>query len=815
MSKDIILVIVESPGKINKIESILNELYPKKRFIVMASVGHIIDLCKKNLSVDVDDKFKPEYEPIDSKKKEVIKKLKLGAKNASEVLLATDEDREGEMIAWSLKETLKLDNVKRIVFNSITKEEIKKAVENPTIIDENMVNAQKTRRILDRLLGYKISPILWKSANQPLSAGRVQSVVVELIIDKENEINDFIKNSKGSYYKFIGELLHKSEMLKCNLINKSKKNKIEIENSDENEESNNNNKKVKIENKEKALELMNILKESEYKVIEILEKERIQRPSPPFTTSTLQQEAARKLGFSVKQTMSSAQRLYEAGLITYMRTDSVNLSDDAIKQISKFVKEQYGKEYLNIIKYKSKSGNTQEAHEAVRPSNISKKGIDMNAKITGSEVSLYNLIWKRTVSSQMSAAKFSVTNIIIDITKSKKYNFLSAVEKLKFKGYLSVYNYNDEKDKDILNKIPKKNDKLQIKCVKGLEEFDKPPTRYNEASLVNKLDPKNLNIGRPATYSSIIDKIQDKRYVTKQDINGIEKQIINLILESNKISEEKTKILLGKESNKLVPTDIGKLVTSFLISNFPEFMDYKFTAKMEDELDEISEGKKIWHKILDKFYKKLIPLIEKASLENKKILDSTSKILGKYTNTNNEIIARVGKYGPMLEMTIEGTKKPMYAPIKLPLTLENITLKDAIKVFEYPKEICKYKRNKVLLYNGKYGPYLKIGKDSHSIKLEENEKFDESKITEEFVINLMESIEKKDLWKESDNNYAYTILNGPYGKYVNIKNLTKKSAKPYNVSLNDKIDLENLTLEKLKLLIEKKKNTKFKKFKKN
>ena len=792
-----ILVIVESPGKIQKIQKLLKKIFPENDYIVSASVGHIIDLDKKTLSVDIENNFTPSYCPMDNKKKIIIKNLKSQYKSCDDILLATDEDREGEMIAWSIAESLKIKKPKRIIFNSITENELKKAVNNPTIINDNMVNAQKTRRILDRIVGYKISPILWKTANQSLSAGRVQSVVVKLIIDKENEINDFLENKLYCYYKIISNFNYKFEELQCNLVT-----------------STTNLTKVQILELNEAKKIMKLLVKSKYTVIDIKKKIKTQNPSPPFTTSTLQQEAARKLGYPVKKTMMSAQKLYEYGYITYMRTDSMNLSQEAISKISKFVIKEYGKEYLKIRNFKTKSKNTQEAHEAIRPSNIDARGVKMEGKLGSSESKLYNLIWKRSVASQMEPAKFNNTTIIVEPSSLKKKNikyvFMTDMDELIYDGFLAVYNYKDinkdeqdiEKEK-LLNKIPKINEKLELNNLSAINDYNKPPLRYNEASLINKLDPKNLNIGRPSTYATIIDKIQFKKYVVKENKDGIEKDIYNIYWDekSSKLEYKEDKIIIGKENNKLIPTDMGTLITSFLVKNFPDIMEYKFTANLESKLDDIAEGNKIWYTVLDDFYKKFHPLVVNAQNTDINILDTNSRELGVHPDSNNKIIATINKYGGVVKMKDSSSAKIIYAPIKKPLTLKSITLADAVKLFEYPKNIGKLGKKHVHLYKGKFGLYLKIGSDNYSLAKEE---IDEDNINIDYVKKIVDKHNEKYLWTNKDDKYTYKILNGPYGMYVSVKNNSTKT-KPYNVSLSNDIDLKKLTLDNLKEIINKKK----------
>jgi DNA topoisomerase-1 len=825
------LVIVESPGKITKIETILSKIFPQYNFIVKASYGHIIDLDNKKMSVDLDNNFKPSYKAIDKKKADIIKILIAASAKADKVLIATDEDREGEMIGWSIAKELNLENPERILFNSITETDLKKAIENPTKINIDMVNAQKARRVLDRIVGFEISPILWKTARGALSAGRVQSVVVKLIIDKEAMIENFMKNELSSFYKFTGNLEYKDDILKCNLM----KNKAYIDDNEKYEDNENTGSdsepddlsdhinqlditgykglKVKIKEKNEAEKIMINISKSSFKVANISKKEKLRYASPPFTTSTLQQEAARKLGYKIKQTMVSAQKLYEAGYITYMRTDSVNLSQEALDKISKFVKDQYGKEYLNITHFKSRGKNTQEAHEAIRPSDINKRGLEMKGKISTSEVSLYNLIWKRAVGSQMQPAKFNVTTIDVDITKLKEYYFATSMDELIFPGFLKVYNYKNfnNDDENFSLSIPKEGTKLNALSVIATEDYPKPPTRYNEASLVNKLDPKNLNIGRPSTYSPIIEKIQFKKYIVKENIEGIKLDTINFTWNgtSQTVKTSKNNIIIGKESDKFTPTDMGKLINTFLVDNFPDLMKYEFTSNMEEELDNIAEGNKTWTDVLGGFYNKFHPLVVDAMAKDTNLLDSQSREIGKDPKTGNTLVANVGPYGAYIKMINEDGKKVGMSPIRKPFTKETVTLEEACKLFEWPKELGNISRKKVKFYrDGKFGPYVKVGQDSFSIKFTEN--FGESNVDLDFVKGLVEDKKSNNMWEQKEGDQLYTILTGPYGMYVSIKN-TKIKKKPYNVSIPDETNLDELTIEKLQTIIENRKKNRFQK----
>ena len=834
------LVIVESPNKIKKIQSILGNDYT-----VLASVGHIIDLDAESMSIDIKNNFTPTY-AINKDKKDVVKKLKKAVEDADEVLLATDGDREGEMIAWSLAETLKLKNPKRIVFYSITKKELEEAVKNPRSLNYELINAQKSRRILDRIVGYEISPVLWKSIKASLSAGRVQSVVTRLIIDKENEINDFFKKDENTYFKFYGNFMDsKNNVFKTvlyNNIQESKKKKIitntsqnvseddtsqSVSENDNLEDDNledviNNdltNSIAKIVGKNNANKLMITLTKSLYTIGNIQNKVSIRNPSPPFTTSTLQQEAGRKLGFAIKRTDNAAQKLHHAGYITYIRTDSVSLSEESLQNIKKYVNETYGQKYFRRMQYKSKSNNTQEAHEAIRPTDVFRENIE---NMGNDEIRLYSLIWKRTVASQMSPAKFNQKFIQINIDKLKDYIFSTMAEKIDFNGFLAVYNINnidedtlsDEPNNTLYDTIQAIGTELKIDNLSGNQDFDRPTTRYTEATLVKVLDPSKLNIGRPATYSNIINKIQDRGYIEKKNIDGIKKEIIQWVFtpKKNKIEEKIGEITIGKENNKLVPTPTGKMVTDFLIKYFPEIMEYKFTADMEDKLDNIAEGKLNWITMLNDFYCKFHPCVEKIIDKPINIIDETTRIVGMHPQFGMEIYAMNGKYGAMLKMNDPNSKsKSIYAPIKKPLTLETITLNEALKILEYPKNLGKYKRSNIILNKGQYGYYLKVSDSNYQVKEEE---YKPEELTLEQAIEIIQKGEqlqenklKNNLWNGKDDLHIYAVKEGQYGKYIQIDSTTKTKSKtkkkPTFVKFPKNIEINDLSLEKIKEIISK------------
>jgi len=836
-----ILIIVESPGKITKLQEALGPNY-----IVMASVGHVIDLPEEKLAVDVENKFEPEYAPMKGKEK-VIMDLKKAEKISSEVILASDLDREGEMIAWSLAYILNLKNYKRIVFNNTTKETIKRAIENPIGINQNYVDSQKARRILDRLIGYEVSPILWKNIGKGAkSAGRVQSVVVRLIVDKENEITEFFKKNEGSYFKFFGKFFDKKKnQFSANLFNTNQKTledePEDLEKDDKNDDNEEDDKKDKKKKKEiekeeeigilkkgnvallkdanSAKNLMKLLNKETFIFSGSIDKESIRNPSAPFTTASMQQEAIRKLGFTTKRTMDSAQKLYEEGHITYMRTDSVELSAEALKDIEKYITYEYGKENHRKINYKSKSNNTQEAHEAIRPTHIEIKGLNMEGKIGNDEVRLYNLIWKRSVASQMVPAKFKVRSVQISPTKTKEiltYYFQTKTEELIFPGYLLVYNIggDDNTGSDIMLEMPKIGSTIECSCLEGNEDYKKPPLRYNEGTLNKKIDPDHLNIGRPSTTASIINKIQQREYVIKKDIEGVEKDSLRLCWNRGdvKIKEENKKIYLGKETNKFIPTSMGKVVTNFLVEYFKDIMDYKFTADMEKDLDKIAEGEKKWYKVLEGFYKDFHKIVEKLGETKIKYTDKDAKVLGKNPKTKNKIITTLKKHGDVVMEVedLEDNKEKIIniAPIKLPLTANSITLEEALELLSYPKLLGKYGRKEVWLKRGKYGLYASYGDETISFKDVDYKK--ESDLTIEKVIEIIEQKIKENnekfVWQGKNGKVSYVVLKSKFEtgtKYFiaetdEAKNPTKKR----NAPLPDDIDPKTLTVEKAKEIVD-------------
>lgn len=776
-----ILIVVESPGKIKKLESILGKDYK-----VISSVGHIIDLPPKKLGVDIEKNFEPEYRPLVGKT-QVIKELISKANKADEVILGADLDREGEMIAWSVKKVLKLSEPKRIVFDKITKASILHSIQNWKKINGNLVEAQKTRRILDRILGFYLSPLLWKHVQPGLSAGRVQSVVTKIIVEREKEIETFLNGNNESYFKFNcqfkkGENKYESILYENNNI-------------------------AKLETEKEARKILNEHKTSSFKVKDIVKKTSQKNPSEPFTTSTLQQEAGRKLGYNVKKTMMCAQNLYEAGYITYMRTDSINLSKEIMDSVEQFVKTNYGNNYHRRKEYKSKGKNTQEAHEAVRVSNVSVTKVPIKGKIKHEEQKLYSLIWKRTVASQMTPAIFDLTDMIIESDKIKKYHYKTTFSSVKFKGFLAVYNIQNQNEEDdteniVNSSLPKKNDKMNMLLTTCKKEYKSPPSRYTETMLVKKMDPKDLNIGRPATYSATISKIQERGYVEMRDNPG--KKVDGLILtldNKNIVKEEKIEILLGEDKNRLTPTYLGKTVTEFLEERFPKIMDYNYTSEMEDKLDDIAMGKEKRVPVLSRFYKEFYPIYQKIK-DQKSIKKSNERILGKYEG--EDVILAYGKYGAYVRLSETKFKK---SPVKAPLTYENITLKEAIELLKYPKLLGVKGGKQILLKKGQYGLYVSVGKNNIPVD-------DDNISLDEIEQKLKEQEErKKGLLQIKDETKVYTVKEGPYGKYIQLTDTKNKKIK-INAKLPEDVKIEQLDLDVLKGFVSEhfeKKRNRFKK----
>ena len=753
------LVIVESPAKAKTIQKFLG-----KEYKVMSSYGHIRDLEKKDFSIDVDNDFEPIYE-IPEDKLALVQELKKAAKGVKTVWLASDEDREGEAIAWHLNEVLELkkENTRRIVFHEITKPAILAAIENPRDIDTNLVDAQQARRVLDRIVGFELSPVLWKKIKPSLSAGRVQSVAVRLLAEREQEIRDF---KSEEYYRVSSEMEPSSKNLEetpslvpCEL-NK------------------------RFATREQALELLEHCKNATFTVADVQVKPIKKCPAPPFTTSTLQQEASRKLGFSVAQTMRVAQSLYESGHITYMRTDSVNLSSLAIGTISKEIKDSLGEQYLKVRKYHTSSKGAQEAHEAIRPTFIS------NHDITGSaqEKKLYNLIWKRTIASQMADAQVEKTQVEISISGRKEL-FEASGEVVKFDGFLKVYfeTSDDEIATPEFHTLPplKVGDVLTEKEVVATQRFTQQPNRYSEAMLVKRLE--ELGIGRPSTYAPTISTIQARDYVVKGESKGVKRSFEQITLKGNKITTKVKSEIVGNEKGKLIPTDVGMVVNDFLTKFFPQILDYNFTAKVETEFDEIAEGKKKWNDEIKEFYKGFHPEIEKVSslrLEHK----VGERILGNDPETGKPVSVKIGRYGPLVQLgSTDDKEKPRFASLQKEQSVATITLEEALKLFEMPRTLGTFEGKEVVVAIGKYGPYLKHDGKFVSVPKE----MSPYSITLDDAAELIKEkrvTEAKKVLMTFDEEPELQVMNGRFGAYIVYKKVNYKIPKKYDTS---KLTLED------------------------
>ena len=737
------LVIVESPAKAKTIEKFLGNGYTVK-----SSFGHIRDLEKKDLGGDIEHNFQPKYE-ISSDKKTIVKELKTLAKEAKTVWLASDEDREGEAIAWHLFEVLKLkpENTKRIVFHEITKDAILHAIQNPRNIDKNLVDAQQARRVLDRLVGFEMSPVLWKKVKPSLSAGRVQSVAVKLIVEREREINAF---KEQQYYRVCGtfETQQHAQL------------KAEVQ--------------TRFTDKETTLTYLEACKTAIFHVDSVETKPTTRKPAPPFTTSTLQQEASRKLGFSVSQTMSVAQKLYEHGLITYMRTDSVNLSSLAINTTKDEIVKTLGERYLHIRNYHTHTKGAQEAHEAIRPTYISHHEINASSQ----EKRLYELIWKRTIASQMSDAELEKTTATIAVS-GRKEHFVAVGEVLKFDGFLKVYmeSTDDEGDTEGNDKmLPAlaKGDVLALSSVTATERFSQAPARYTEASLVRKLE--ELGIGRPSTYAPTISTIQQREYVEKGDRKGTERKYRMLTLHDGKIeSGEKTE-LTGADKGKLLPTDIGVVVNDFLTEYFPDILNYNFTANVEQQFDDIAEGKTVWNDEIDHFYKLFHPVVESAlalRLEHK----VGERVLGTDPKSGRPVSVKIGRFGPLVQIgTPEDTEKPLFASLLKGQSMSTITLEEALKLFDLPRTLGDFEGKTVVVGIGRFGPYIRH--DGKYVSLPKE--FTPQGVSLEDAIMLIQQKREQEsqrLIKKFDEDDELELLNGRFGPYIAYKKKNYKLPK--------------------------------------
>ena len=755
------LVIVESPAKAKTIEKFLG-----KDYHVMSSYGHIRDLKKKDFSIDIENNFEPIYE-VPAEKKKVVSELKDASKKVDVVWLASDEDREGEAISWHLYETLGLkdENTKRIVFHEITKPAILNAIENPRKIDKNLVDAQQARRVLDRIVGFELSPVLWRKIKPALSAGRVQSVAVRLIVEREREIQNFVTETA---YRIIGVFIKKENDQLYQI--KAEYNK-------------------RLKTKEEALDLLEKLKTSVFTIEDIVTKPAKKSPAPPFTTSTLQQEASRKLGFSVSQTMSVAQKLYESGKITYMRTDSVNLSGLALSTAKSEISEQYGDNYVKIRKFTTKSKGAQEAHEAIRPTYISSHEVDG----TSQEKKLYNLIWKRTIASQMSDAELERTTVDISASEADG-KFIVNGEVIKFDGFLRVYlegtdDENSESEEGLLPPL-KVNDNLMMEEVSATQRFTLHPTRYTEAALVRKME--ELGIGRPSTYAPTISTILHREYVEKKNVESEGRDYNILTLKKGQIKDVDKKEQMKVDKNKLVPTDIGIVVNDFLVEYFSHIVDYNFTANVEQDFDKIADGKKKWTDSIAEFYKTFHPVVEETiNMRNEH--RAGERVLGVEPKTGRQVSVKIGRYGPFAQIGMpDEEEKPTFASLLKTQSIETITLEEALKLFELPRSLGEFRDKEVVIGVGRFGPYVRHNNKFVSIP----KGIDPLEISLEESIELIEEKEKKDkekLIKTFEEEPNLQVLNGRFGPYI------KFGKSNYKIPKNQNPD--ELTLDDCKQII--------------
>ena len=748
------LVIVESPAKAKTIEKFLGKDYK-----VESSFGHIADLPSKELGVDVEGNFDPKYQ-VSKDKKDVVKKLKDLAKKAEMVWLASDEDREGEAIAWHLAESLGLDKAKtkRIVFHEITKTAIQKAIENPRDIDYDLVDAQQARRVLDRIVGYELSPVLWRKVKGGLSAGRVQSVSVRLIVERERDIQDF--TAEASY-------------------------RIDAEFSNEDGQTFKAKLPKNFSSKEEAYAFLEKNAKADFKVGDLTKKPAKKSPAAPFTTSTLQQEASRKLGYSVGRTMSNAQRLYEAGLITYMRTDSVNLSDEARNGAKAEIEHAYGEDFSKPRTYKGKSKGAQEAHEAIRPTDFKNHSVN----IERDQARLYDLIWKRAIASQMSDAQLERTNVRIEASTHDE-TFTANGEVIKFEGFLKVYlEGTDDEDAEQDGMLPamKVNETLLNSYITATERFSRPPYRFTEASLVKQLE--ELGIGRPSTYAPTISTIQNRNYIEKGDNEGEERDYAQLTLQQGKIKDVKLTEKTNSNKGKLVPTDIGMIVTDFLVTHFGGILDYNFTAKVEADFDEIAEGKEDWKKMMKSFYKDFHPRVQ--DVQENADRESGERVLGKDPETGKQVSVRLGKFGPMVQIgTVDDEDKPQFASLSPDQQLNSITYEEAMQLFELPKSLGTYEDEPIEVNNGRYGPYVKFGDQFVSLPKGTNP----IDVERDQAIELIKEKQKADAPIYMYKDLPVQKGKGRFGPYIKWNNMF--------INVNKKYDWDDLSDDDIVELIE-------------
>lgn len=750
------LVIVESPAKAKTIEKFLG-----KDFQVESSFGHIADLPSKELGINVEGDFMPEYIVSDDKKA-VVKKLKALAKKAETVWLASDEDREGEAIAWHLKEQLQLknENTKRIVFHEITKNAILKAVENPRDINYDMVNAQQARRVLDRLVGYELSPILWRKVKGGLSAGRVQSVAVRLIVERERSIQEF---KTSASFKVVAQFSNEEGKTFKASIPKS------------------------FDTREEAEQFLKSSVMADFKILDLQKKPAKKSPAAPFTTSTLQQEASRKLGYPVAKTMQVAQRLYEAGLITYMRTDSLNLSDDARNAAKEEITKNYGSEYSKPRVFKTKNKGAQEAHEAIRPTEMQRSSINVEYD----QDRLYDLIWKRTIASQMSDAKLERTNVKVENSKNDKI-FTANGEMIQFEGFLKVYLEgidNDEEEQAGMLPNLTVGETLSYEFITATERFTSPPYRFTEASLVKQLE--ELSIGRPSTYAPTISTVQRRGYVEKGETEGVERDYEQFILKSGTVTSTILTEKTGSDKGKLIPTDIGNIVTDFLVENFSNILDFGFTAKVESSFDDISDGAEDWIEMIKGFYNEFHPTVTFVSENAER--ESGERILGTHPETGKTVLVRLGKFGAMAQIGDRDDDEKLFASLQKDQNLGTITLKEALDLFLLPKKLGTYEAEEVVVSNGRFGPYIKFGSMYVSLDRGENP----MEVDLERAIELIVAKQKADAPIGEYEGMPIQKGVGRFGPFIKWNSIF--------INVNKKYDFDNLSQQDLETLIEDKK----------
>ena len=766
------LVIVESPAKAKTIEKFLG-----KDYTVKSSYGHIRDLAKKEMSIDVDNNYEPQYQ-ISDDKKSLVSELKKAVKEADKVWLASDEDREGEAIAWHLQETLKLDpkTTQRIVFNEITKTAILHAIENPRQVDMNLVNAQQARRVLDRLVGYEISPILWSKIKPALSAGRVQSVAVRLIVEREEEIKNFVSKP---YFR-VTAVFHPLESSKTLNAELSRH----------------------YDTAEEAEAFLRSIVGANFKITKIETKPARRTPAPPFTTSTLQQEASRKLGFSVARTMQVAQQLYESGYITYMRTDSVNLSELALGMAKKEIESQYGPEYVKTRRYQTKTKGAQEAHEAIRPTNLEAQTINTES----AQRRLYELIWKRTVASQMADAEMEKTEIEITISNSN-LTFGCTGEQVKFDGFLKVYmeGTDDEGDGQTQSLLPKlpEGTMLTMECCEAAEHYTQHPPRYTEASLVKKLE--DLGIGRPSTYAPTISTILKREYIIKEDREAETRQCTTLTLKDNVVKKAVRTEKGYADKGKLFPTDIGCVVNSFLMDHFTNIMDYNFTATVEKDFDDIADGKKEWRKVIDKFYVPFHKNIRQTQQNSQR--NTGSRLLGVDPASGKNVYAKIGRYGTLVQIgETNSDEKPRFASMKKGQSIETITLEDALGLFSLPRTLGQFEDKDVTVSIGKFGPYVRhngkfysLGKndDPYEVSLERSIEIIKSKRKAEEEKEELKKVYPHEIGvKDGDAVVSNIGRFGPYLTYRGENFRLTKGVNPLTLTLDMAMEIIEGSLKK-------------------